>query len=252
MFLGARVDDALTAMYEARLAGEQLDPDQIADCFREGWQARLHEDVKWTAEETAPAGLELGLRALRCFTERLAPGLGEPVAVQRRVEFGLAEAADWSVLGFIDLESRVLGEGDQDPVNLAADYKVRGSVPGQFEADNDPQASIYLAARDLEGQPADRFVFAVMRKPARNARSGEVAGRLVATLPSQLRTRRVIARFAQMAREVNAAYAHFGPDQPWEFASPRDAFPCSPRFCGHYARCAGGAGLEIATERVSA
>jgi PD-(D/E)XK nuclease superfamily len=252
MFIGARVDDALTAMYEHRLAGEQLDADQVADCYREHWQTRLGEDVKWSDEEPAPKAFELGLAALRCFTEELAPGLGEPVAVQRRVEFRLAEQVEWSVLGYIDLESQLLGEGDEPPLSLAADYKVRGSVPSQFEADNDPQASIYLAARELEGSPADRFVFAVMRKPARNSRSGEVSGRLVDTLPSQLRTRRVIARFAQMAREVNAAYAQFGPDQPWEFASPRDAFPCSPRFCGHYARCPGGAGLDVATERVSA
>jgi hypothetical protein len=239
-------------MYEHRLAGDQMSGDQVADCYREYWQTRLGEDVKWSEDEPAPKAFELGLAALRCFITEMADQLGEPVAVQRRVEFSLADQADWSVLGYIDLESQLVGEGDETALSLAADYKVRGAVPSQFEADNDPQASIYLAARELEGQPTDRFVFAVMRKPARNSRSGEVTGRLVDTLPSQLRTRRVIARFAQMAREVNAAYAQFGPDQPWEFASPKDAFPCSPRFCGHYARCPGGGGLEIATERVSA
>jgi hypothetical protein len=90
-----------------------------------------------------------------------------------------------------------------------------------------------------------------------SSRSGEVTGRLVATLPSQLRTRRVIARFAQMAREVNAAYTQFGPDQPWEFASPKDAFPCSPRFCGlralsggRRARAADGAGERMRTASI--
>ena len=40
----------------------------------------------------------------------------------------------------------------------------------------------------------------------------------------------------------HALYERFGPDEPWGFADP-SGWKCSPRYCGHHARCPGGGGL---------
>ena len=41
MFLGSRVDDAVSLYYRRRLAGEQLDLQQVKDAYRELWQQGL-------------------------------------------------------------------------------------------------------------------------------------------------------------------------------------------------------------------
>ena len=37
-------------------------------------------------------------------------------------------------------------------------------------------------------------------------------------------------------------HERYGPDEPWGFADP-SGWKCSPRYCGHFARCPGGGGL---------
>ena len=93
MFLGSRVDDAVSLYYRRRLAGEQLDLEQVKDAYRELWKQRL--------EQRREARRRLGghplsrprsrrdWTALELTFEQLVPKLGEPVAVQRQLEFTL-------------------------------------------------------------------------------------------------------------------------------------------------------------------
>ena len=68
----------------------------------------------------------MGLDALALTFEQLVPKLGEPVAVQRQVEFTLAPGLEWTILGYLDLETRgrtVTGE----EIERVVDYKVKNS-----------------------------------------------------------------------------------------------------------------------------
>ena len=116
MFLGSRVDDALTLYYRRILDhGERLDLAQVKDAYRDLWHTELQAEeqqlgIDWSDIHQHEA-FELGLQALELTFEQLVPKLGEPVAVQRRVEFTLAPGlTEWTIVCYLDLETRASAE----------------------------------------------------------------------------------------------------------------------------------------------
>jgi hypothetical protein len=158
MFLGARVDDALTLYYRRQLEhGDALAPDQVADAYRDRWQAELaaannDRGIDWDDGPDESRACELGRDALTLTLSELVPRLGRPVAVQRKLEFALAPDLEWTIQCYLDLETERTDEhGESAPAVI--DYKVKTTTITQAKADCDPQAGLYLAARWLEGQP---------------------------------------------------------------------------------------------------
>ena len=243
MFLGSRVDDTITLYYRRRLAGEQLDLEQVKDAYRELWKSELdaeHEKlgIDW-ADIHQQAAFEMGLDALELTFEQLVPKLGEPVAVQRQVEFTIAPGLEWTILGYLDLETRgrtVTGE----EIERVVDYKVKNSTVNQAQADRDTQAGLYLTGRWLQGNPAEEFCYAQIAKPG--PRRKHMSTALVPTSRTIGQMRATLARVALAASEIVATYARLGPDRPWGFADPT-SWKCSRRYCDHFAACPGGAGL---------
>ena len=244
MFLGSRVDDALSVYYRQRLERRQtLELEQLRDAYRDLWFEQLeHEEsqrgVRWEPELDEQAAFAIGLDALAITLAELVPALGEPVAVQRELEFRLAPGLDWTVKGVLDLET--LRERDGRTVPAVIDYKVKATPLGQDKADRDAQAGLYLAGRWLAGDPAELFGFAQVHKPG--PRRKQIATSLVTTSRSPGRLRGVLARIGLAASQMGALYERLGPDAPWGFADPA-GWKCSPRYCTHHARCPGGAGL---------
>ena len=169
----------------------------------------------------------------------LVPQLGDPVDVQRRLEFSLAPGLEWSVLCYLDLETLKEDEGG-DPAPTVVDFKVKGSLITKEQAARDPQAGLYLAGRWLEGHPASELVFAQIGKPGK--RRKEMSSSLVSTSRSVGEMRGVLARIALAASQIAAFNERYGPEQPWGFADPT-SWKCSPRYCHHWASCPGGRGL---------
>ena len=244
MFLGSRVDDAVSLYYRRIIdEHERLDLEQVKDAYRALWQTELdaeHEKlgVNW-ADIHQQVAFELGLEALELTFEQLVPRLGEPVAVQRQLEYALAPGLQWTILCYLDLETRgraVTGE----EIERIVDYKVKGSPISQPQADRDPQASLYLTGRWLEGRPAEEFSFAQIAKPGKQRR--QISSVLRTTTRSVGQMRATLARIALAASEITAAYERLGPDRPWGFADPT-SWKCSSRFCAAWGNCPGGAGL---------
>ena len=244
MFLGSRVDDTLTLYYRQRLERRQvLTLEQLRDAYRDLWFEELeHEEsqrgVRWEPDCDEQQAFAIGLDALAITLAELVPALGEPVAVQRTLEFALAPGLDWTVHGVLDLET--LRERDGRTLPAVIDYKVKTTPLTQDKADRDAQAGLYLAGRWLAGDPAGEFGFAQVHKPG--PRRKTIASSLVTTTRSAGQLRGVHARIGQAAGQMSALYERFGPDAPWGFADP-GGWKCSPRYCSHHARCPGGAGL---------
>src|SRR4051794_2172993 len=160
MFLGARVDDALSTYYRHLLAcGERLSLDQLQDAYRDHWSSELAAEeaqrgVQWDHELDEPAAFTIGLQALALTLRELVPLLGRPVAVQRELDYALAPGLEWTIQGFLDLETlRPAEDGRGEPVPAIVDYKVKNTLHSQARADHDPQAGLYLAGRWLAGHP---------------------------------------------------------------------------------------------------
>jgi hypothetical protein len=246
MFLGSRVDEALTHYYRHWLeTGERLPLKEVTRFFGRNWKQQLEAEndklgVAWDERLDRTSALKLGVRALALAFEELVPRLGEPVAVQRRVELRLGPV-EWTVEGYLDLETRRHEPGSEKRVEEVVDYKVRaGSAITEAAAARNPQASLYLAARWLEGRAAGGFCFAQIGKPGPRRR--EMSASIVTTRRSTAQRRGALARIAQVAAQIVACHERFGPDRPWGFADP-SGWKCSRRYCEAWGSCPGGGGV---------
>src|SRR5436190_9419723 len=105
----------------------------------------------------------------------LVPHLGDPVDVQRRLEFSLASELEWTALCYLDLET-LKERVDDEPAPTIVDFKVKGSLIGQ-------DGRLGPAGRDLprralaRGLPGQRAAVRADRQ-ARQApqADGRVAG----------------------------------------------------------------------------
>ena len=172
MFLGRQVDDAITLYYQHILDhGEPLSLDQVKDAFWDGWKAAAEAEreqlgIAWETDLREDSAFKLGLDAVELSFSELIPHLGEPVAVQRKVEYTLAPGLEWSVLCYLDLETRRPDTGALVPA--VVDYKVKTTPLSQYKADRDFQPAVYLAGRWLEGAPVFRIVlYGTMAYPGR-------------------------------------------------------------------------------------
>lgn len=241
MFLGGRVDDALSAYFRRILEhGDRLAPHQVLDIYRERWRAELEiqseqHGVEWDEELTERAAFELGRQAVELALAELVPHLGDPIDVQRRLEFSIAPGLEWTVLCYLDLETLA---ADGRPT--VVDFKVKGSLIGQEQADRDVQAGLYLAGRWLEAHPAAGLLFAQIAKQGK--RRKQMSSAIVSTTRTAGELRGALARVALAASQIAASYERLGPDQPWGFADP-SGWKCSQHWCPHWASCPGGRGL---------
>src|ERR1700758_4049295 len=118
MFLGRQVDEAITLYYRRILEqGERLSLDQVRDGYWDGWKAAAEAEreqlgIAWETDLREDNAFKLGLDAVELTFSELIPRLGEPVAVQRRVEYTLAPGLEWSVLCYLDLETRRSDAGE--------------------------------------------------------------------------------------------------------------------------------------------
>ena len=155
----------------------------MLDIYRERWAEELavEEDkqgVGWEDELPQAQAFELGRQAVELAMAELIPHLGDPVDVQRRLEFTIAPGLEWTVLCYLDLETlKEEPGGEQSP--KVVDFKVKNSPINKDRADSDPQAGLYLAGRWLEDYPAGELCFAQIAKPGK--RRKQMSASLVST-----------------------------------------------------------------------
>lgn len=96
MFLGSRVDDALSAYYRRILEhGDRLALDQVLDLYRELWhELEAEQDdrgIHWEDELPDPAAFALGRQAIELAIAELVPHLGDPVPLLAQLSSLAAE-----------------------------------------------------------------------------------------------------------------------------------------------------------------
>src|SRR5438105_8592858 len=85
MFLGSRVEDALSAYHRRILEhGDRLALDQVLDTYRDQWMTELEvekdkHDVEWEEDLSERGAFELGRQAIELAMVELIPHLGDPV-----------------------------------------------------------------------------------------------------------------------------------------------------------------------------
>jgi hypothetical protein len=223
MVVGKSVGAAITAHFAAQIAGQKLSLSEADDLVVAEFEESAAQPLTDFGSDE-PAGLrEQGREALRAYLAELAPQV-RPRAVERRFELRFEEA-EWSLTGYLDVED------ERDEV---IDTKVKAKHVSKADALGDPQATMYLLARRLEGRESSRFSFHSIRRGV--VKSGSrclvvPALREVAALGA------FEARVAATARQIDAC-AESG---EWPLSSP-DGWWCSSGMCRFWADCPGGAG----------
>ena len=245
MFLGSRVDDALTLYYRRQLEqGESLSLEQVSDGYRDRWHAELaaandERGVDWDEGLDEARAFELGLDALALTFSELVP---QPRARRR----GAAQAGVRTHARPRVDDPVLPGPRDRTPRRARQVGPGGHRLQGQDHHDHPGQGRLRPAGRAVPrralagGQPAREFCFAQIAKPG--ARRKQMAAALITTTRTVGQQRASLARIAQAASQIAAYHERFGPDAPWGFADPA-GWKCAPRYCAHWHACPGGSGL---------
>ena len=254
MFLGSRVDDALTAYYRppararrparARPGPRRLPRPLAPAARRRAGQARRRLGARPRPRPTPSRSA--WTRSTLTFAE-LVPRLGRPVAVQRKLEFALAPGArvDRPVLPGPRDASATPTPASRRP----GDRRLQGQEQPDLAGQGRPRpAGRPVPRRTLARGPARRATsrFAQIAKPG--ARRKQMSSALVTTTRTAGQQRATLARIAQAASQIHALYERYGPDEPWGFADPT-GWKCCERYCPHWRTRARAAPASDRSER---
>lgn len=126
MFLGRRVDDAITLYYQQILEhGDRLSLEQLKDAYRDTWHAEAEAEaqqlgIAWEEDLAPERAFGIGIGAIELSFRELIPRRGEPVAVQRKLGYVLAPGLESGVHCFLDLETVRHDHGELVPAVIEA------------------------------------------------------------------------------------------------------------------------------------
>jgi hypothetical protein len=213
MILGSAAGAALAQHYGTQIeTGQGLSTDDVLDEFAAEWEDRRGREEIDYESETAGALKDSGAGALKVYHQQFAPAI-VPVSVEREFRLQWPGVA-WDFMGFIDLE---------DDAGLVRDHKMSARKMPQRDADADLQATIYLAAKRAEGNPAAGFRFDQM------VRTKQPTAQVLETTRTEAQLDQLTERVFTLAREI-AWRTETG---TWSGAAP------NTWFCGtcRYADC---------------
>ena len=197
----------------------------VLDAYADEWEVAAAEDVDWRDE--LPAKLkDSGAEALRAYHDTLIPETPKPIAVERKAELSVeGEGVEVGFVCYLDLEV----EG-----GVVIDRKVTKQRWSQAKADDDLQATGYLAARRAEAEslgdePATGFAFDAMVRVKQPYAERIPTGRTDEQLDAFLGM--VTGAAEELAWRVETDNWSYAPDGAWW---------CSEKSCGYHSSCPGG------------
>ena len=248
MFLGARVDDALSTYYRHLLEhGQTLTLDQLHDAYRDHWTREL-------AAEHAKRGVALGRRARRAARVHDRPRRARAHARRARARSSAvpspssASSSTRSPPTFNGRSRATWTSRRCGPPRTAASPSRRSSTTrSRAPCTRRPRptttrrpASTSPAAGSRASPPSE-FSLRADRQARHPAQDDEHAASSPPAAASDSCGRRSRGSRRPPARS-SPLYERYGPDEPWGFADP-SGWKCSPRYCAHHHRCPGGGGL---------
>ena len=166
MFLGSRVDDQYRS--NTRRLADSSSTSHVKDTPRAVASALEEEQDSsgsWTTS-TEQAAVRNRARGARADIHDLVPKLGDPVAGATAAGVQAVPSLEWTILCYLDLEAR--GNHHRRNRSRSSTDKVKQLHHQQPQADRDTQAGLYLTGRWRQDNPAEEFLFAKWRNPARD------------------------------------------------------------------------------------
>jgi RecB family exonuclease len=223
MSAGKAAGAALAAYFNEKRDSREPSADEVVERFDAELALELKSAVLKEKEDRKRL-TEGGREAVRIYIETIAGPIAA-VATERELRLQFP-GAEWSVVGYIDLET----EADE-----VIDYKLKkpgGRHVSEAEAETDIQATLYLLGRALEGRPAaGGFTFhsGLSHEPQDGER-----WRMIAAPRSERQLANFQARIALVARMIARAVA----TGDWGYRT--EGWFCSEGFCPAWKSCPAG------------
>lgn len=221
MLVGKVVGRAVGAGYIGKIETGAISAELLTDTFDTEWTESTQEEVDWEGEEPG-AVKDAAASSLIAYASSLMPTV-EPVTVEESFEI-ILPGAEWVTLGYMDwLDSSTI-----------FDLKVSGKAKTQENLDWDDQATLYVAAKQIQGDGLRPFKWHAVKRPSPGGRSPATAVELTTTR-TQLQVNHMLEKIALVAREIDWRVETGN----WQGAAP-GYWLCSAKSCGYFPTCPWG------------
>ena len=216
-YTGGRVHDAIATAFRCQLEDVHLTTAEILDAYATGFDANTDEPITWDEDSTPASEKDAGAHALTAYLTNIYPTI-TPYRVETPFQLRLWGEAEWDFVGRIDLETL---DG------VVVDYKISGKTADY--AANLVQPSAYLLARQVEGDPAERFEYHHVRRPLKTK------GAETSIIPAP-RSQAQLDGFTTLVANVARDIAWRTEPDTWTGAAP-GSWWCSERWCMFWQSC---------------
>lgn len=203
--------------------GAPLEVADVQDLFSDEWDLVDASEVDWRMDK--PAALkDAGTTIIERYHAQVLDEMSAPpVESERRLRFAVEDPEDGAEVPFVAYLDVETEDG------IVIDRKVTGQKWNQKKANHDIQATAYLAARKVEGEPAREFSFHTMvRVKSPYAETWE-------TQRTDARMDHFLVEILEAAKEISFRVEH----DVWGYA-PEGAWWCSETMCGYWTSCPAG------------
>lgn len=222
MLVGKVVGRAIGAGYMQKIREGTISAELLADTFDTEWTENTQEEVDWEGQEPGVVK-DSAAESLLVYATTLMPHV-TPVTVEESFEIRLPET-DWATIGYLDFVAA-------EPIY---DLKVSARAKTQLDLDNDPQATMYVAAKASQEEWKRRpFKWHAVKRPSPGGRNPAVAVELE-TARTQLQVNNLLEKIALVAREIDWRVESGN----WQGAAP-GYWLCGERTCGFFPSCKWG------------
>jgi PD-(D/E)XK nuclease superfamily len=220
MLVGKVVGRTVATGYIAKMESGAVDAGVLTDVFSDEWRDNTeNEEVDWEGEQPG-AVKDAAAESLIAYVPYM---LGvQPIAVEESFSIRLPET-EWDTIGYLDWL-------DQERVY---DLKVSAKTKTQANLDTDPQATLYVAAKQIQHVEKTRspFRWHAITRPSPKGNRGAFVTELETTR-TQFQVNSMLERIAQVAREIDWRVT----SGDWQGAAP-GYWMCSEKGCGYWNTC---------------
>lgn len=218
MIVGKVVGRSVAAGYISKIQTGEIDTELVSDTFDTEWRDAEGENVDWEGLEPGKVKDDAA-DSLLAYASELMPRV-TPITVEESFEIRHPEA-EWVTLGYMDW---------LDPSDIF-DLKVSAKAKTQENLDYDAQATLYVAAKQIQGEGLKPFRWHAVKRPSPGGRSPATAQELVTTR-TQVQVNNLLERIAEVAREIDWRVETGN----WQGAAP-GYWMCSQKSCGYWDTC---------------
>jgi hypothetical protein len=217
MVVGRVVGRAVATGYIAKMDSGAVDAGVLKDVFDDEWKEAAAEDVDWEGMQPGEVK-DAAAQSLLAYAPMMVDY--SPTTVEESFTIQLPDT-EFETIGYLDF---------LDQTNIY-DLKVSAKTKNQADLDSDSQATLYVAAKQIQGDGLRPFRWHAVTRPSPKGNRAAFVTELETTR-TQAQVNFMLERIALVAREIDQRVT----TGDWQGAAP-GYWLCSAKSCGYHPTC---------------